>query len=141
MSESYDKTKHLEFIQQAISRMAHNSFMCKGWAITLFAALEAINGDKWQFLIYAIPEFVALLAFWYLDAYYLSLERLFRELYEDVRTHDFTADPYSMKTGVCGIGKTLKAMLSISEFLLYLTLIIFISWRLYYDRDTTPGFL
>jgi hypothetical protein len=35
--------KHLEFIQNAITRMATNSFWLKGWAVTLVAATFALN--------------------------------------------------------------------------------------------------
>jgi hypothetical protein len=35
------KLKHLEFIQAAISRMAANSSLFKGWAVTIAAALSA----------------------------------------------------------------------------------------------------
>ena len=33
------KMKHLEMIQGVISRMANNSFMLKGWAVTLVAGI------------------------------------------------------------------------------------------------------
>lgn len=33
------KLKHLEFLQNVITRMNSNSFMIKGWAITLVSAL------------------------------------------------------------------------------------------------------
>ena len=36
-----DKQKHLEFIQNAISRMAANSFMLKAWTVLLVSALFA----------------------------------------------------------------------------------------------------
>ncbi len=37
-----NKNKHLEFIQMAITRMAANSFLIKGWSVTLVAALFAL---------------------------------------------------------------------------------------------------
>jgi len=33
-----DKRKHVEFIQAAIARMAGNSFVIKGWSLTIAAA-------------------------------------------------------------------------------------------------------
>ena len=36
------KLKHLEFIQNAINRMASNSFIIKGWCITLIVGLFAL---------------------------------------------------------------------------------------------------
>ena len=40
-----DKYKHLEMIQNIIQRMATNSFMLKGWAVTLIVAIFAL-ADK-----------------------------------------------------------------------------------------------
>ena len=42
------KMKHLEFIQNVITRMNSNSFLIKGWAITLVSALFALaaNGSN-----------------------------------------------------------------------------------------------
>lgn len=41
--EQDDKMKHLEFLQLAISRMASNSFILKGWNITLIVGLFALT--------------------------------------------------------------------------------------------------
>ena len=38
----YDPNKYLEFIQQTITRMANNSFLLKGWTVTLSAAIFAL---------------------------------------------------------------------------------------------------
>ena len=35
------KLKHLEMVQGVINRMASNSFMLKGWAVTLVAGIFA----------------------------------------------------------------------------------------------------
>jgi hypothetical protein len=80
-----DRIKHLEFIQSAISRMAGNSFLIKGWSITIAAAFFALaaKDSKPGFALLAL--FPAL-SFWGLDAYYLRLERLFRKLYDEVRS-------------------------------------------------------
>ena len=69
------KLKHLELVQGVINRMANNSFMLKGWAVTLVAGIFALAGkdtDKLYFLVAYIP----VLVFWGLDAYYLLQERL-----------------------------------------------------------------
>ena len=41
-----DTIKHLEFIQAVITRMAGNSFVLKGWAITLAAAGFALAAKE-----------------------------------------------------------------------------------------------
>ena len=35
--------KEIDLIQSIINRMAQNSFMLKGWAITIFVAVIALN--------------------------------------------------------------------------------------------------
>lgn len=47
------KLKHLEMIQGVINRMASNSFLLKGWSVTLISALFALAAkDTNQFFIY-----------------------------------------------------------------------------------------
>lgn len=41
--EPDDKQRHLEFLQLAINRMASNSFILKGWNITLIVGLFALT--------------------------------------------------------------------------------------------------
>lgn len=79
-----DEVKHLEFIQAIIARMAGNSFLIKGWSVTLAAALFALAGQDANANFALIAIFPAT-AFWVLDAYYLRHEHLFRKLYDDVR--------------------------------------------------------
>lgn len=79
--------KHLELIQGVINQMVSNSFKLKGWAVTLASgvfALASKDADKMYFLITYVPVIV----FWLLDSYYLWQERLYRTLYNDVRTKD-----------------------------------------------------
>lgn len=75
-----DKIKHLEFLQSIISRHNNNSFMMKGWTITIFSALLALGGalNNSSFSIIAL---FPIILFWYLDATYLSNERCFVELF------------------------------------------------------------
>lgn len=79
-----EKLKHLEFIQNIISRLSHKSFLVKGWSITAISAICAFGIDKSNFLVFLVGIPLALL-FWFLDAKYLSLERCFRKLYSKVR--------------------------------------------------------
>jgi hypothetical protein len=70
--------KEIDIIQDIIKRMACNSFFIKGWAVTLVVATLILKGTKYQVLVAFIP----LLAFWYLDAYFLWQEKMYRKLYE-----------------------------------------------------------
>ena len=78
------KLKHLEFIQNAINRMANNSFIIKGWCITLAVALIALLEKEDINKCYIVFSFLPLLFFWFLDAFYLKTERQYRRLYTDI---------------------------------------------------------
>jgi len=92
-----NKRKHLEFIQGAINRMAGNLFFLRGWTITLIAALLAllVKGSNPD---YALIIYFLVIIFWILDGYFLSQERLFRDLYNHVRTLDEKNIDFSMNT-------------------------------------------
>jgi len=81
------KLKHLELVQGVINRMAHCSFLLKGWSVILVSGLFALAAKE------ASPLFVIIAclpatAFWVLDGYYLYQERLYRRLYGEVRRCD-----------------------------------------------------
>ena len=77
------KLKHLELIQGVINRMAGNSFLLKGWSVTLTSALFALAAkDANPFFVYL--AYFPCATFWALDGYFLRQERLYRELYEEV---------------------------------------------------------
>lgn len=78
-----NEVKYLEFIQNIINRMANNSFILKGWSVTLVTGIIGFS------LVSSITHLIFLalipaLIFWGLDAYYLRQERLFRKLYDHV---------------------------------------------------------
>ena len=77
--------------------MAGNSFLIKGWSVTLVAALFALAAANTNAPFVSLAYFPTFM-FWALDAYFLRQERLFRQLYEHVRvTKDETVD-FSMNT-------------------------------------------
>lgn len=91
-----EKLKHLELIQNIITRMANNSFLLKGWSITIIVALIGINKDGLDGKVIFIGFLVTLL-FWILDAYYLAQEKIFRVLYDEVRMKSNDKIDFSMK--------------------------------------------
>ncbi len=100
--KSTEKIKHLEFSQGIINRMAQNSFLIKGWTVTLISALFALaakDKDKTFLIIAYFPT----LMFWILDSYYLYQERLFRKVYDDIRKNDsrelFSLSPKELDRG------------------------------------------
>jgi hypothetical protein len=109
------KIKHLEFIQSAINRMAVNSFLLKGWTVTLTGGLLALTFKQID-RRYLFISFVVLLLFWFLDGYYLSRERRFVALYDVVRAKSDEQIDFSMRTRplgkscrwiVCTVSRTL----------------------------------
>lgn len=78
-----DKIKHLDYIQNTISRMADNSFKIRGVCVTIVSAFLGlyikINEPK-VLLITCFP----IITFWMLDSYYLQQERKFRCLYNNL---------------------------------------------------------
>lgn len=122
-----NKIKHIEIIQDTIKRMADNSFKIKGWCITIVTAIIGIAIDKSNYDLLVASLFPIIL-FWYLDAFFLRQEKLFRELYDFIRMKkdsddiDFSMDTTPFKDTVeneWGImySKTLAAFYSIPAFL------------------------
>jgi len=96
--------KEIEIIQDIIKRMAFNSFMIKGWTITLVVVSLLLKGtEKYKIWI----SFIPLLIFWFLDAYFLWQERMYRKLYDWVinnrlktEEHLFDMNAYRFKDEV-----------------------------------------
>lgn len=93
--EQTAKIKHLEFLQAAVTRLAGNSFLLKGWGTTLALAVLVLESKVGLGKV-AWLAMLVLVAFWMLDGYYLVQERRFRALYDFVRLSDedlrFTMD-------------------------------------------------
>lgn len=79
------QVKHLEMVQAVIARLGNDSFVVKGWAVTLATVLFGLSVNAKRPGLAAVAV-VPTLMFWILDTYYLRSERLFRVFYEHVRT-------------------------------------------------------
>lgn len=127
--------KEIDLIQSCISRMAQNSFMVKGWVITLVAAccaLSSLKSNEWRALL--IFGGLAIVLFWYLDAFFLKMERLYRYKYEWViknRPHSndysFDLNPYNNNMWLAGKKELsiIKVMFSKILAPMYLLLLAF----------------
>lgn len=97
-----DKQKHLEFIQAIITRMGNNLFMLKGWTITLIVGLFTLMFKDAGIVCFVFAFFVILI-FWALDGYFLSMERAYRDLYDEVRKSkketDYNLNAEAYRTG------------------------------------------
>lgn len=128
--------KHLEFLQNNISRMNQCSFQMKGWAITIASALVAFyvssisqnSSGNTAFLYMAAGS---TFLFWCLDALYLSKEKKFIAMYNDVIhvSNGKKQQPVELKKFEIPMQKyngwhycIVKMMFSPSEFVLYMTI-------------------
>ncbi len=88
--------KHLEMTQAVINRLGRNSVLLKSWSMTiLVAAMVLIAKDELQNPYIVLVLFLPILGFWILDGYFLWQERLFRQVYEEIREQtdtDFKMD-------------------------------------------------
>lgn len=110
-----DNRKHFDYLQSIISRMNENSFLIKGWTVTIVSALMALaaSSKEWQFLAISI---LPIIIFWYLDAYYLSQERKFRQFYNKAIEAGSTIQPYDLNYNTEDVKKTAKNNLRDTAF-------------------------
>jgi len=127
-------------IQNIITRMAQNSFYIKAWTVTLIAGILVLT-----FSILNIIIFVTLLGisvfFWVLDSYYLKLERLFRQLYKN-KVQEYNDEEKRIKMELFDLSvkkfeaserKVIRIMISKSEFLFYVPIILIFAILLIYS--------
>lgn len=130
MKANEEKIEHLKLIQQVINRLAGNSFLIKGWTITVVLAGFGFYFSKKENGILVVL-LIAIFLFWFSDAYYLRQEKIFRNLYEkavDGKVKLFSMNPNNHKEGVEDI---LCVALSFPTSLIYISLIIFLSLILF----------
>ena len=120
-----DKEKHLEMIENIISRMANCSFLIKGWTLTIVAAIFGLAA-KDSNIKFIIITYVIIPCFWFLDAFYLSKERQYRSLYDKVRKS--SDSDFSMNTSEFNNGKNtwINTIYSKTLNLFYIPLIVII---------------
>lgn len=88
--------KELDLIQAIINRMAANSFEVKKW---LMGILTAIIVFKYEKLLGANSHhiwllLVPILSFWFLNGFFLSNEKKYREMYKWVVKYRSQTDKY-----------------------------------------------
>jgi hypothetical protein len=90
-----NRVKHMEIIQAVVARLAGNSFLLKGWALTLTVAILGFAVNKNSAAL-ALVALIPTIIFWGLDSYYLHTEWLFRELHRKVRDPESGTKPFFM---------------------------------------------
>lgn len=89
--------KEIDLIQGVITRMANNSFMLKGWIVSLIAVLLALTDQTIVATKLTYFNFILILpvlVFWYLDAFFLHKEKCYRKLYDWVIANRMTSDEF-----------------------------------------------
>lgn len=90
-----NKAAYLQMIQEPICRMSTISAIFKGFAATIVAGVATLTYKDVNVWVLGL-SFLPVLAFAILDVYYLTLERKFRFLFEQVRKDEHESD-FSMK--------------------------------------------
>jgi len=119
---------HLNMLQAIIQRMSTNSASCKTWCITLVSGLVVVlftNSNNKLFPVIIVP----VLLFFFLDAYYLALEKRFRmshDLFIE-KIHNgqlVTSDLFVIRPSGKMASTLGKSILSLSVWPFYVTLFL-----------------
>lgn len=86
-----DKVDHLNMIESVIARMAGNSLQIKCWCLTIVSVAIVLSRSA---IIIACVLPVVL--FCYLDVKCISLEKAYRNLFDDVRRKDDSDIDFTM---------------------------------------------
>lgn len=129
---SDDVRQHLAFIQGVISRMNSNSFSMKGWMVAIVSAMMAVyasNANTSASYVYIIAAIASVIIFCFLDAYYLKMEKQYRDLYHKVLENrvetDFVMDANCFKRTIW------EALRSSSIWILYSSVFLLLSVALF----------
>ncbi|WQX16377.1 hypothetical protein E5P69_06880 [Helicobacter pylori] len=74
--------EELKILQGIINRMTQNSLECKKWTLALVVGVLSLKIEAISNSYGLCVLGVLLLCFWFLDAYYLMQEKLFRKQYQ-----------------------------------------------------------
>ena len=92
--------KHLEFIQNTITKMSRNSFQAKAWSITVLSVILVFyisQTENTNFNLYFALLIGVTVLFCLIDMYYTYLESGYRCLYNSIIKGKIRKYQYSMK--------------------------------------------
>ena len=120
--------KHLEMTQGVINRLGSNSFLVKSWSMTVIvAAMVLIAKEDIQNPYFVLLLILPSVGFWILDGYFLWQERLFRQVYGEIKAQDDTDfDMNPMKHKNKPKCSWLSAIFSVTLIMFYIIEIAFI---------------
>ena len=126
--------KEIDLIEDCIKRMSNNSFLLKGWAVTILSVLIGLMANFENWTSGSLLAIFVCIGFWYLDALYLKLERLYTRKYNwviqnrlDTTEYKFNLNPFEKNMWLETENReiiTLKVMFSRTLLPLYLTMLI-----------------
>lgn len=125
--------KEIDLIQGCINRMASNSFLLKGWLISLIAVIMTLSPEDMNKFIVIVTMVMITFSFWYLDAFFLRTEKLYRKLYtwmlenrkQGKRDFQYDLNPHRFDAQVDGIIKVMFSQ-TLGWFYGVIFLVIFI---------------
>lgn len=122
METNESRIRYLEAIQRVIDRLSNTSFILKGWAVSLVAGLMvlAANGTNHGYVLVA---YIPIVVFWFLDAYFLMMERQYRKLFEENMDLSLEVKCFSLKREKAAFAMFAEAALSITMLFTYAPLI------------------
>lgn len=130
MASPEERLKSLELLHGIIGRLSTHSFLLKGWAVTLTAALLTLTDAERQAklaLLIGLPTVM----FWALDAYLLARERAYRDLFEAHRMSQVS--PFDFRLSVLSpqdwVATAFSRTLVVFYGLLLLSSVIVRIWR------------
>ncbi|AIF68432.1 hypothetical protein GZ22_18590 (plasmid) [Terribacillus saccharophilus] len=123
--ESESKIRYLEMIQNVINRMASNSFLLKGWTVTIVAGLFVFANTREMDSNYILIGLIPAIFFWILDGFFIHQEKLFRKLYEHVTTINDSGIDFSMDTSpfIEDVKNWFKCIISKTLLIFYLPIV------------------
>lgn len=124
--------ENLKLIQGVINRLASNSFLVKGWTITISVAGLGYYLNSRQNKVFLFVVSLSIIIFWFWDAYFLKQERLFRKLYEKnakEKSENFSLNVDQHKNEV---DRIFKLMFSFPNSVIYISLLLIITIIYFY---------
>ena len=123
--------------QSIINRLGSNSFLLKGWSMTVIVAAMALivkSDMKSPFIVLLVT--LPVIGFWILDGYFLWQEKLFRQVYDEIRVQsdtDFKMDVMKHKckpkcSWVFAISSITLLTFYLVEFIFILLVFVIIYW-------------
>ena len=123
METNESRIRYLEAIQRVIDRLSNTSFILKGWAVSLVAGLTALAASGAN-QGYVLVAYIPIVVFWLLDAYFLMMERQYRDLFKENIDLSQKLEQFTLKREKGNIVIFAKALFPITMLLTYIPLIV-----------------